>query len=110
MSTRMEYAPHHACISCYRGDTTTGLAASGRPELHVVAMFRSMGVPEDDAKEIVTAAARGEVDPPLPPPDEPVIYRLCRDCATKLGTPVAPLSSGPLPHYDERVMFGEDEA
>lgn len=99
----MQVAPYESCVSCFRGDTTTGVAIRGEAEA-AIAFLLTVGLPEDQAYATAAVVFEQEMgcDPGMVPSgihDFP--FRICAECAGKINTnmKVGEISEG-LPLYD----------
>ncbi len=113
---RSGVAPHDACVRCFKGDVTTGVALAAF-ELEWIAgcLIAKFGFTEEVAMAMVggiekdlEAIADGR-DPELGlQPDEEdrlaVPFRLCRDCAEECDTRVGEVGGGEfeLPCYRQK--------
>lgn len=104
-TTMPQIAPYHSCVTCGKGDTTTGFALIGEYEWVVAALLTRAGIPEFDADAICLSYVHHELgcDYGKVPVDEFTLsVRLCADCAQKNNTEVArPGPHGELPGYSE---------
>jgi hypothetical protein len=97
-------APYDACVGCYRGDTTTAVAAKGEAEFIVAAIHRAAGIPIEEAQDTFLVIAEQEMgcEPgTVPKGTVTTAIRLCPDCASKTGTKIGSLHSGELPLYSQ---------
>ena len=98
----MAFAPHDACARCFAGDVGTGFAALGEAEWIMFVLGKQMGVPQDQAMEMVKLIAREHYgcDPgKVPGGNMTVVVRLCTRCAEATGTKVGELGGRTLPTY-----------
>src|SRR3954447_7068643 len=60
-----EIAPHDACVSCFKGDTTTAFAVAGEPEFAIAYIAHLVAIPLDHAWARVHLWRREEAGSPL---------------------------------------------
>lgn len=104
MKTLPEVAPFESCIRCMRGDTTTAFFLRGGAEWHTAGLHVLAGIPEDQAEAMVLTSAErqfGCESGMVPPGSFDQGFRLCRECASELGTNVGEVASGSLPIYKQ---------
>jgi hypothetical protein len=108
MNERPKVAPYDSCVSCFKGDTTTGFGVRGSAEAAVAMLAKFGGMSQDKATATFLVYAEQDLgcDPGMVPTGQiEVGFRLCRDCAERTGTHVGELP-GQIPAYG----FPEDVA
>jgi hypothetical protein len=100
----MTVAPHDACVSCFKGDTTTAFGLRGDAEWIMVGIHKQAALGLQEAKAMFLLVAEQELgcDPGKVPGGELThVVLLCEDCARRIGTKVGELDDGEVPCYGQ---------
>jgi hypothetical protein len=84
-------APFDACVSCFKGDTTTVAVVEGSAEFHIVSLQKLAGLTLKEAYATfdVMSGQQYGTDPGKVPVGDPTgAIRLCSDCAAKTGAQI----------------------